>query len=122
MTAMAAVPEELYEAATIDGARQRHKFFYITLPLIRDAMVTSGVFLLITATDMFAITQITTDGGPNRATEVLPTYVLERAFVSSRFGYASAVAVMLFLFTLAGVILVSVLLRRERRRRIKEEG
>ena len=119
MAAMAAVPEELYEAATIDGARQRHKFFYVTLPMIKDALITSTVFLFITATDMFAITQITTDGGPNRATEVLPTYVLERAFVSSRFGYASAVAFMLFLFTLVSVLLVSVLLRRERKHRTK---
>ena len=115
MAAMAAIPEEMYEAATIDGAQQRHKFWYVTLPMIRDALVTSTVFLLVTAADMFAITQIMTDGGPNRATEVLPTYVLERAFVSSRFGYASAVSVMLFLFTIGAVLLISVVLRRERK-------
>ena len=93
---MESIPVSYYEAATIDGASRWDLFWRITLPLLWDTIRTALVFLAIGAIDMFAITQTMTQGGPNRATDVLATYVYDQAFRQSQFGYATAVAVAMF--------------------------
>lgn len=93
---MESIPVSYYEAATIDGANRWDLFWKITLPLLWDTIRTALVFLAIGAIDMFAITQTMTEGGPNRSTDVLATYVYDRAFLKSNFGYATAVAVAMF--------------------------
>lgn len=93
---MDSIPSSYYEAATIDGANRWDLFWRITLPLLWDTIRTALVFLAIGAIDMFAITQTMTEGGPNRSTDVLATYVYDRAFLKSNFGYATAVAVAMF--------------------------
>lgn len=97
---MEAIPNSYYEAAIIDGATRWHLFWNITLPLLWDTVRTALVFLGIIAVDMFAITQTMTQGGPSRSTDVLATYLYERAFLQSEFGYATAIAVALFLLVL----------------------
>jgi N-acetylglucosamine transport system permease protein len=93
---MESIPVSYYEAATIDGASRWDLFWKVTLPLLWDTVRTALVFLAIGAIDMFAITQTMTEGGPNRSTDVLATYVYDRAFLKSNFGYATAVAVAMF--------------------------
>ncbi|MBZ0302797.1 MAG: sugar ABC transporter permease [Anaerolineae bacterium] len=93
---MESIPVSYYEAATIDGASRWDLFWRITLPMLWDTIRTAMVFLAIGAIDMFAITQTMTEGGPNRSTDVLATYVYDRAFLKSNFGYATAVAVAMF--------------------------
>lgn len=110
---MDSIPVSYYEAATIDGANRWDLFWKITLPLLWDTIRTALVFLAIGAIDMFAITQTMTLGGPNRSTEVLATYVYERAFLSSRFGYATAVAVAMFLIAFVLSLLTMRVTRRE---------
>jgi N-acetylglucosamine transport system permease protein len=105
---MESIPNTYYEAATIDGATRWHIFWSITLPLLWDTVRTALVFLAIGAIDMFAIVQTMTQGGPSRATDVLATYLYERAFLQSEFGYATAIAVSMFLLVLT---LSTVLLR-----------
>lgn len=97
---MESIPVSYYEAATIDGATRWDLFWRVTLPLLWDTIRTALVFLAISAIDMFAITQTMTEGGPNRSTDVLSTYVYDRAFLKSNFGYATAVAVAMFLLAL----------------------
>lgn len=97
---MESIPNTYYEAATIDGASKLHIFFNITLPLLWDTVRTALVFLAIGAVDMFAIVQTMTQGGPSRSTDVLATYLYERAFLQSEFGYATAIAVSMFLLVL----------------------
>ncbi|MCZ7545462.1 MAG: sugar ABC transporter permease [Anaerolineae bacterium] len=97
---MESIPTTFYEAARIDGANQWQVFWKITMPLLWDTTRTALVFLAIGATDMFAITQTMTEGGPNRSTDVLATYLYERAFLSSQFGYATAIGVSLFFMVL----------------------
>ncbi len=109
---MESIPNTYYEAATIDGATRWHLFWNITLPLLWETVRTALVFLAIGAVDMFAITQTMTQGGPSRATDVLATYLYERAFLQSEFGYATAIAVSMFLM----VLLLSTLLLRLTRR------
>ncbi len=93
---MDSIPVSYYESATIDGATRWDLFWRITLPLLWDTIRTALVFLGIAAIDMFAITQTMTEGGPNRSTDVLSTYVYDQAFLKSKFGYATAVAVAMF--------------------------
>lgn len=97
---MESIPETFYEAAIIDGATRWHLFWNITLPLLWDTVRTALVFLAIGAVDMFTITQTMTQGGPSRSTDVLATYLYERAFLQSEFGYATAIAVSMFLLVL----------------------
>jgi N-acetylglucosamine transport system permease protein len=102
-----------YEAAVIDGASRWALFWKITLPLLWDTIRTALVFLAIGATNMFAITQTMTEGGPNRSTDVLATYIYERAFLSGRFGYATAVAIAMFVLALTLSIFTMTATRRE---------
>ena len=110
---MESIPSYLYEAAIIDGANRWQLFWKITLPLLWDTTRTAMVFLAIGAVDMFAIVQTMTEGTPNHSTEVLAYYLYERAFISSRFGYATAIAVALFLLVLTLSILILRFTRRE---------
>jgi ABC-type sugar transport system permease subunit len=68
---------------------------------------------MINATNMFTITQTMTEGGPSRGSEVLSTYLYQEAFLSSKFGYGTAIAVALFLITLIISVALSRLLNRE---------
>ena len=113
MAGMDSIPTSYYEAATIDGANRWHMFWKITLPLLWDTIRTALVFLAIAATNMFEITQTMTQGGPNRSTDVLSTYVYERAFLSGKFGYATAVAVAMFALAFALSLLTMLATRRE---------
>lgn len=113
IAAMESIPITYYEAAMIDGASRWHLFWRITLPMIWDTLQTGLIFIMIGATNMFAITQTMTEGGPSRASEVLSTFLYTEAFINSKFGYGTAIAVTLFLLTLVISVVLSRLLRRE---------
>ena len=110
---MESIPDTFYEAARIDGATQWRLFWNITLPLLWDTVRTSMVFLGIGAMDMFTIVQTMTEGGPSRSTDVLATYLYETAFLNSKFGYATAIAVSLFLMVLALSVVLMRVTQRE---------
>lgn len=109
---MESIPVSYYEAAMIDGASRWHIFWLITLPLLWETVQTALVFSAIGASNMFAITATMTMGGPSRASEVLATYLYDEAFLGSKFGYGTAIAVSLFLIVL---ILSQLLIRLTRR-------
>jgi N-acetylglucosamine transport system permease protein len=102
LAAMQGIPETYYEASALDGASRWQMFWKITLPLLWDTIRVALVYSGIAAFNMFALTRVMTNAqqGPNRSTDVLSTYLYEQAFQSSRFGYATAIAVSLFLITL----------------------
>jgi N-acetylglucosamine transport system permease protein len=110
---MESIPVTYYEAATIDGATRWDLFWRVTLPMLWDTIRTALVFLAIGAIDMFAITQTMTEGGPNRSTDVLATYVYEQAFLKSQFGYATAVAVAMFVLAFVLSLLTMRATQRE---------
>ncbi|MCP4166206.1 MAG: sugar ABC transporter permease [Chloroflexi bacterium] len=112
IAAMEGVPTSLYEAAEIDGASRWHMFWHITIPMIWEALVTALIFIMIAATNMFAITQTMTLGGPSRSSEVLSTYLYDEAFLGSKFGYGTAIAVSLFFM----VLFISLVIQRVTRR------
>lgn len=91
------IPEDRYEAASIDGANNGQQFWYITVPGIWQEVRTSMVFFCVTAFNYsFELIYVMTKGGPNRSSELLTTYLYENAFVYSDYGYASAIGVLLF--------------------------
>ncbi len=115
LAAMEAIPDTFYEAALIDGASRWHMFWNITLPLLWDTMQTALVFAGLAAFDMFAVTRVMVVSGSTtgRPADVLATYLYEQAFDVSRFGYATAIAVSLFLMVLALSVFTFRVTRRE---------
>lgn len=105
------INKSVYEAADIDGAGERRKFFSITLPLLRPVL---AMVLVVTITGSFQIFDtiaITTKGGPINATRVIYYYIWDLAFGQLDFGYASALAMVLFVL-LFGVALIQLRLMR----------
>ncbi|MEA3406811.1 MAG: sugar ABC transporter permease [Chloroflexota bacterium] len=98
---MESIPETFYEVARIEGASGWQTFWRVTFPLMWENTRVALVYLAMGALSMFTITQTMTEGGPSRATDVLAIYLYENAFTHSRFGYATAIAVALFILVLA---------------------
>lgn len=92
-------PQELYEAARIDGASAWQTFRYITFPLLRPVFLLCLVFRLMFTIRSFGIVWILTQGGPLRETELLAIYMFNEGFANWRFGSASAVAWLMLLIT-----------------------
>jgi len=97
LAALQGIPKELTEAAAIDGAGRWATFRRITLPLLSPASLFLVVWLTINALQLFDEVFLSTSGGPLGATTVLVYYLYEQAFTTNfSFGYASAIAYMLF--------------------------
>lgn len=108
------VPKNLYEAADIDGASEWQQFWRITVPLIWPQIRTSVLYIVITTLNgSFILVQIMTRGGPNNSTQVMGSYLYEKAFRQFHFGYGAAIGVMILILSLATVMLLQVLLRKE---------
>lgn len=99
LAGMQSVPKELYEAATLDGATEVQSFFYITIPAIRNVIIAALLITMIGSFKAFDLVYVLTLGGPAHASEVLGTYLYKNAFNLNRMGYASAIAVVLLMFT-----------------------
>lgn len=95
------VPQELYEAADIDGATTWQKIRHITLPTISPIIFFNVIMGIIGAFQIFSEPYLMTQGGPANSTTFLPQFIFQNAFVYLRMGYASAVAWVLFLIVLA---------------------
>jgi N-acetylglucosamine transport system permease protein len=112
--AMQAVPRDIYEAAALDGASRFVTMVRITVPLLWDTIQVAWVYLAIIAMDSFAIIQIMTHGGPSFATDVIGERLYDVSFGESKFGYGSAIGVVMFFLTLTITIAALRLSRRER--------
>ena len=113
MAGMLSIPKSLYEAAALDGAGRGSTFFRITLPLLWENTRSSLVFITVIAMDMFGITFTMTQGGPDRSTDVLATLLYEHAFLHSRFGYATSIAMVYFVIVIVLTLLIFRVTRRE---------
>ncbi|PPK66372.1 sugar ABC transporter permease [Actinokineospora auranticolor] len=113
---MASIPKEIVEAAQLDGCSKGRMFFQVTLPLLWDTMQVAWVYLGIAAFDGFAIVQVLSvdRGGPDGSTTVLPLEIWRNAFTFSKYGYASAMGVALFVLSLTFAVLTLRVTRRER--------
>ncbi len=100
LAALLSVPQSLYEAADVDGANGVQKFFRITIPMIKPVIASVALLDAIWSFRLFDLVFLTTGGGPLNATHVLATYTYRLSFESFEFGRASALSVMLLLFTM----------------------
>lgn len=90
------VPQELYEAAQIDGAGTWQRFWRVTLPFITPVAFFLIIMGVIGSFQVFTATYIMTGGGPGNATLTIALYIYQRAFTGYEMGYASALAYLLF--------------------------
>ncbi|MEU7001165.1 sugar ABC transporter permease [Nonomuraea sp. NPDC046570] len=113
---MAAIPKDVFEAAALDGAGRFRLFFSITLPLLWDTVQVGWVYLGIAAFDCFALVNVLSmdRGGPDGATSVLAVEIYKEAFTYSKFGYASAMGVVLFFLTITFAVMTLRVTRREK--------
>ncbi|MBF4571809.1 sugar ABC transporter permease [Herbiconiux sp. VKM Ac-1786] len=105
LSGMAAIPEEVYEAAKVDGAGAMQRVFWITLPMLRPVILLSTLMSLIWTFNNFGLIYVMTGGGPDGASDILTTFVYKNAFERFDFGYASALSVFLFVIVSAGSLL-----------------
>jgi multiple sugar transport system permease protein len=100
LTGLQSIPENLYEAAAIDGANAFRRFARITVPLLRPSIFLCFVIGMLNSVTSFDLVYVMTAGGPGRATEILITYIYKLGFTQTRFDYAAAVTVVFFLLLL----------------------
>lgn len=114
LAAMQGIPETVYEAARIDGAGEIRQFFALTVPLIRGAMSFVVVISIIHAFQSFDLVYVLNgpNGGPETGTYVLGIMLFQHAFSFLEFGYASALAWVMFAILLALTVLQFRITRR----------
>jgi lactose/L-arabinose transport system permease protein len=112
---MQSIPKELYEAASVDGAGAVRRFFSVTIPGLRPALVLSIILSSIGALQLFDEPYVLTNGGPENATETVGLYLYRNGFQYFDFGYASAIGYALTaIIVLISVVQLLVLGRREK--------
>src|SRR6266542_2231269 len=98
------LPDDVYEAATVDGANGIQKLIYITIPLLKSTILAVLMLGFIYTLRVFDVIWIITKGGPGSATEVLPTFAYRLSFINFNFGRSAAVSVIMLLILLIGAI------------------
>jgi ABC-type sugar transport system permease subunit len=112
VAALQSIPPELYHAATVDGAGPWQRFRRITLPMLAPGTTISVTLSLITMLKLYDIIVALTSGGPADSTQSTALYIIKLAFTDDRFGYASAVAMLLLVVSAVIALSVTGLLRR----------
>ncbi|ANS70024.1 binding-protein-dependent transport systems inner membrane component [Streptomyces lincolnensis] len=100
-----AIPNDMYEAARVDGASEGRMFWRITMPLLRPVLAVVLIMTVIGSFQVFDTVAVTTAGGPANATNVLQYYIYGSAFGRFQFGYASAMSVALLVVLSAITVL-----------------
>lgn len=96
LAAIEGVPEDLHEAAQLDGANTFQRIWSIVIPMISPVLISISVIQVIFSLKVFDLVWVMTKGGPAESSAVLGTYLYRRAFEQQEYGYASAVAVSMF--------------------------
>jgi len=112
LAGMQAIPDEIYEAARVDGANRVQIFWGVTFPILLPISLTA---ILIRGLEIFKIVDIirvTTGGGPGTSTESLVMYVFQQALVFGNFGYAAAISYVLLVLVILFSTLFLALSRR----------
>lgn len=99
IVAMQNIPEDLYEAAEIDGANAVQRLLRITLPQMKDTIMINMIIVVSGSIRVFDEVYVMTSGGPGTSTETLATYLYRIGFNNDEMGYASAIGAVIFLIT-----------------------
>ena len=117
IAAIQSVPDDILEAAIIDGASKWKQFIALILPLIWETVRTAIIFFLLHAfNSTFIIVNLLTRGGPGKASELLTTYMYENAFSNRRFAYATTIGMTIFLI----LVILSLLSLKVTKREVHE--
>jgi raffinose/stachyose/melibiose transport system permease protein len=108
------IPSEIYGAAAIDGVGPVRRFVSVTAPLVREMTGLMAIVTISGAFQVFNEVMVMTGGGPDNSTQVLGTWLYRSGFVRNNFGYAAAIATVLFVITL-GVAVAQLWVTRRRR-------
>lgn len=114
LAALSTIPQEILEAASIDGANAWHRFRSVTLPLIGPTVVFTLVMLIIGGFNVFISVYLITNGGPSQQTEVLLSYMYHQSFDFLDFGYGAALSfITAFIIVTASILQMKFLRRPE---------
>jgi len=105
MAAIEGIPDEVFEAAQIDGCNKRQLVWHITLPLMSGAIRTAAVLVMVGSIKYFDLIWIMTRGGPVHASELIATYMYKETFLNWHMGYGATLAVALFVVAFSASLL-----------------
>jgi raffinose/stachyose/melibiose transport system permease protein len=114
--AMVGIPEDLYEAANIDGANSLQQFYYITLPSLMPTIVSSAILAVVGSLKTFDVFYIMVGGSSGGSTEILGTFMYRQTFINFNMGYGSAIAAVMFIIALISVIVILYVDSRRKKR------
>jgi N-acetylglucosamine transport system permease protein len=106
------IPAEVQEAAELDGALGWRKFWKVTWPMLWSIKRIAVVYVVINVMNVFALVKIMTNGGPDRSSEVMLTYLYEQAFTNSQYGYATALALVNFVVAMLLSVIILFMYRK----------
>ncbi|KNH16412.1 ABC transporter permease [Arthrobacter sp. ZBG10] len=115
LAGLQAIPTELYEAAEVDGASGWQRFWNVTIPSLRPTTFFVVVMLTVSSFKVFDLIVVMTNGGPGRATTVLSQLIYQEGIGEGKFGYSSAISLVLFLIVLSITVLQFKLQQRRER-------
>ncbi len=114
MASLQKIPEELHEAASVDGANPLQRLFHIILPLMKDTFRINLIMITIASIGYFDIIYAITQGGPRGRTEVLPMLMYNVAFKSHSMGKGSAIAVVMLIMSTVYTLAYLLIFREKR--------
>ncbi len=113
IAAILSIPQDLYEAAELDGASSGKQFQFVTLPLIWEQMKVSILHIVMTTLNgSFIIVWIMTEGGPDNSTQVMGSYLYQMGFRQYHMGYAASIGVLILVLALITTLLLQRMLKR----------
>ncbi|AJY77352.1 carbohydrate ABC transporter permease [Paenibacillus beijingensis] len=94
------IPKDVYESSSIDGASKLQQLFFITIPMLNEAVKINVVLIITGVFKVFETVFLLTNGGPNHLSEVMVTYMYNITFTSGEYGYGMSIATVTFLLTM----------------------
>jgi len=113
LTAIKQVPKSLYEAAKIDGINGINQLRYLTIPLIKNVIITCLVLAITGTLKVFDLVLVITNGGPLNSSQILGLYMYQKTFIDEAFGYGAAISVLIVVIGLVVSFIVNRLLKQE---------
>lgn len=113
LTAIKQVPKDLYESAYLEGIKPLSKLVYITLPLIRNVMITCVVLAITGTLKVFDMVLVITGGGPLNASQVLGLYMYQKTFTDEVYGYGATISVLIVVIGLTLSLIVSKIFKKD---------
>lgn len=112
LAGLTTIPEDIYEAASIDGASAVSKFFRITIPMLKSTIFMCLLMDIIGSVKVFDLVFAMTGGGPNGLTNLPTTLMYNEAFKYSHYGLGSAIGIIILLICLVGTVGSNLIMNR----------